>query len=1253
MHRISSLPGKAENEGISLVEQPPAEVLFLTSASSDIATIANCLRNSELSGWEGRIRALALSNLGHQAQIDHYLSTTAKFSKLIVVRLLGGRGHWSYGLEQLEMWQRKSKARNLLVLSGTPEEEVELEQLSSINTKAIGKLALLLRVGGLDNYIELFRILERIIKGHNINAKDIKIKDIEDPLKWDWKKEEYNNKAGILMYRSIFQSGDIELAKELNRSLRSKGISPRLLWISGLRQKNIQEAVLKIFKQENVSIVITVTSFASIRFNESKHEGCLWDNLNVPIIQALTSNEEIERWEKSSRGLNPQDLTLQVVLPELDGRITSKPCAFKCIDEESKNLSTVIYKNKPYMPGISWVVSHAYKWIELKNHVASKRKVCITLANYPIRDGRIANGVGLDTPKSLLNVLKWLQENHYDLGKTQIPNTPTDLIKLILSGRTNSPESFQRKPLGYLGLKTYLEYWNTLDEITRKKVEQKWGTPSKAVDLEEEGFAIHGLKLGNISILIQPSRGYEYEDLSDLHSPDLAPPHRYLAQYFWISKINISNILIHLGKHGSAEWLPGKSVGLSKSCFPSIVLSDIPHLYPFIVNDPGEGSQAKRRGNAVILDHLTPPLGRAELYGQYLELENLLDEYFEARHINSERCEIIESKISVVTKSLNLDNLVDTNKDDINSKINFADSFLCELKERQIRTGLHILGELPKQEKLIELLLSIMRCPNSSYAGITQILASILEIDIDPWADNESDLLSQKCLNQILTYTQGNYRLIGDAITWIEDQAFHFLEEIIGITRNYNTTNTKPTHLCPKLKEWIYANKDDPYITYVRDNVWCSLKHCAKHEKDGLMKVISGERLPSGPSGAPTRGRINVLPTGRNFYSVDLRGLPTESAWELGKRSAEKILELHLQDEGEHLKKLALSVWGTSTMRNGGEDISQLLSLIGIQPIWDGPTRRLLDIEVIPLEILQRPRVDVLLRISGLFRDAFPQLISLVHRAQTMISNLDEPTHLNPLAATVKEFGAQGRIYGSGPGSYGAGLQSLIDSGNWETRDDLAEAYITWSQWRYEGNEEPKLDRTGLEHGLKDVEIVMHNQDNREHDILDSDDYYQFHGGLSSAVGKISGQMPKILFGDMSRRERPKVYSLKTEIDKVVRSRILNPKWIEGMKRHGYKGAFEMGASLDYLFSYDATTNIVPDWCYSSILETWLSDESIISFLKDHNPWALRDISERLLEAHNRQLWKEATTLQREKLKEIICSADHIIECYEVNRNIK
>ncbi len=1246
MHRIATIAGENGDGDVNLVEQPEAPVIFLTSAASDISTLSASIKDPALDHWKNQIRALPIETLHHKYQIDHYIQTTAQKAKIIVVRLLGGKGHWSYGIEQLTNWEEQLKDRKLFLLSGTKELSFELHSLGKQNSIISNKLSELLREGGDQNMKTFLQIIWLILEEKELKPDKFMIEYISDPMKLDWK-EENGKKVGIIMYKSLLQSSNTELPIELNKNLRSKGLSPRTLLVSNLKDRVVQTKVLEIFEHENLSLIMTATSFSATNFTDSEYITNIWDKLDKPIFQIITSSKSKDMWIKSSVGLSSQDLGLQIVLPEIDGRISTRPCAFRNPKIQDESISTVITKLEPNKDGIEWVSNHAKSWIELFECNNYDKRICIIIANYPPKNGRLANGVGLDTPASIIETLNLLKTEGYDLGSGNIPKDSKELMNIILNGRTNDPESCSKSSFTYYPLSKYKAWWNKQPKESKEKVGKRWGEPDNACDLDVEGFSIQGISFGKLLILIQPSRGYDPDKVEDIHSPDLPPPHRYLAQYAWIREIYKAHCIIHLGKHGSVEWLPGKGTGISINCFPGINLGYIPHIYPFIVNDPGEGTQAKRRGNAVIIDHLTPPLARSELYGDLQHLEGTLDEYYESKLINSERTQLLANKILNLLKKLNWPGIPSSLTDPIKSKeeiIANSEAYLCELKESQIRTGLHIFGRKPTDEDILKLLLGIIRTPQQKNKGFTQILASMLSLELNPWTDDESEILSRNDKTILSSYTDQRLRIKGHAVDWLESQALIILKITILSTNADHNKKELMKGLAEPLNKIVTKKTLDPVLTQIKNGVWKNLLISAKNEKFSLLKSLNGGRIQSGPSGAPTRGRPDVLPTGRNFFSVDLRGLPTEAAWDLARKSAENLLELHLLEQGSHLKHLALSVWGTATMRNGGEDIAQLLALMGVIPVWDGPSRRVIDLDVIPISVLGRPRVDVTLRISGLFRDAFPNLIDLSYRAQRLIMNLQEEDELNPLAKAYREDKTTARIFGSAPGAYGAGLQELINSSNWNDSKDLASAYISWSQWKYEGSVEPVKDKDSFTKSLKDVEVVLHNQDNREHDILDSDDYYQFHGGLSAAVKLTSNRDPKLLIGDHSRKERPKIRTLEQEIDKVMRSRVLNPIWLKGMFKHGYKGAFEMSASLDYLFAYDAVTDSVPNWCYKSILEEWLNSEDTKNFLLKNNPWALRDIAERLLEASNRKMWSNSSNKDLELLKSIINTAESNIE---------
>jgi cobaltochelatase CobN len=1248
MHRLAAVPGSTSpQEGPVYVEQPGAPIVVLSSADSDLAGLASLLAEQPQL-LTCPVRGLNLQALVHPAVVDHYIRTCLGQTRIVLVRLLGGRGHWSYGLEQLQAWA-SLPGRHLLVVAGTEDEAETLASLGTADpllTLAIGQC---LREGGPTNLAAVLRCLDQLLTGSAVEPPSAMPQ--ADPLAHDWRQEP-GARVGVLLYRALLQAGDLELVGALLASLRQQGLAPRALWVSGLRDQAVQRGVADLLGREAVEAVVCTTSFASVQFEEAGLGAPLWERLAVPVFQLLCSSQSREAWAGSAIGLGPLDLSLQVALPELDGRITTRVGAFKEVSGADAGLATALHQSRPERERLDWVSQLVARWCELRRTPAAERRIGLVLANYPTRNSRLANGVGLDTPASAANLLHWLAEAGYGLGDQALPADGDALIQRLLQGQTNDPESQHRPPLAHLPLAIYQAWYAGLPEQGRVRLEQRWGLPEADPSLSAQGFPVAGLQFGQVWLLLQPERGYDRDPSLNYHCPDLPPPHAYLARYLWLRQVARVQLICHVGKHGNLEWLPGKGLGLSAQCFPEWALGPMPHLYPFIVNDPGEGSQAKRRSQAVILDHLTPPLGRAGLHGPLLELEALLDEYWQASELGAERTGQLQEQVLGRLGQLQLgpelepaaippgagSEETDADRNDaLVKRLQAADGYLCELKEAQIRTGLHVFGQLPEAAPLAELLLCLARAPLAEGPGLTQALALDHGLTLDPWADPEDAPLAAADRDRLVALGLVGARHGGDGVAWLEDQALAMMAGLLAQAQNTAGETPAPPQAPGPATAAVLAR--------VTRSLLPNLLRCGEAERQAFLTGVAGGRIAAGPSGAPTRGRPDLLPTGRNFYSVDLRGLPTETAWDLGRRSAELLVDLYLQEEGEPLRQLTLSVWGTATMRNGGEDIAQALALLGIRPIWDGPTRRMVDLEAIPLASLGRPRVDVTLRISGLFRDAFPQLVAWFNRATALVAALEEGEQDNPLAAAARREGGQsGRVFGSAPGAYGAGLQGLIDSGIWEERGDLAEAFLAWSGWRYEGSGVAVADRSGLEQRLASVQVVLHNQDNREHDLLDSDDYYQFQGGLSAAAERLQGQAPALWFADHSRQQRPRVHRLEKELDKVLRSRLLNPRWIEGMRAHGYKGGFELAASLDYLFAYDASTGRVPDWSYGAICQTWLGDNDTLEFLRKANPWALRDMAERLLESHHRGLWEGASPNQLDQLRQLVLDSEALVE---------
>ncbi|MBT5433628.1 MAG: cobaltochelatase subunit CobN, partial [Rhodospirillaceae bacterium] len=639
---------------------------------------------------------------------------------------------------------------------------------------------------------------------------------------------------------------------------------------------------------------------------------------------------------------------------------------------------------------------------------------------------------------------------------------------------------------------------------------------------------------------------------------------------------------------------------------------------------------------AVIIDHLTPPLARAETYGELRDLEALVDEYFEASQTDPRRLPILSRDILELCASTGLDQDCGIGAgDDEAEKLTKLDGYLCELKEMQIRDGLHIFGASPDAGLETSLLVALTRVPRGDGSGgdasLTRALAHDLTLGFDPldpemvanWSDARPDTL--------LALTQDPWRTTGDTVERLELLASALIDGSLACdpawTATLDVLGEIETHLRP------------------------AVAACGERELTGLMTGLDGRFVEPGPSGAPSRGRPDVLPTGRNFYSVDTRAVPTPAAWRLGWASATRLIERHAQDHGDWPRAVALSAWGTANMRTGGDDIAQTLALMGVAPTWEPRSGRVTGFEIMPAGVLGRPRVDVTLRVSGFFRDAFPALIDLVDSAARAVAALDEADDINPLAARVRAEAeraaaagedaasatrqAATRVFGSKPGAYGAGLQALIDEGGWSEADDLARAYVAWSGYAYGAGAEGKAAHDLFERRLSKVEAVIHNQDNREHDLLDSDDYYQFEGGMTAAVRKASGQQPAVYHNDHSRPESPKIRTLTEEIARVVRARVVNPKWIAGVMRHGYKGAFEMAATVDYLFGFAASARCVPSHHFDAVFDAYLDDAEVREFLEEVNPDALHDIAARLAEAQKRGLWtprRNSTTTILESL---------------------
>ncbi|MEG9861015.1 MAG: cobaltochelatase subunit CobN [Parvularculales bacterium] len=1246
MHLLQAQHGVID-DGASAVDlgQTPADIIFLSSADTELACIAAAHR-----GQPEDCLTLRLANimqLSHNLSVDLYVENIIARARIVVVRLLGGVRYWPYGVERVVETCR-ARGIPLALLPGDEQPDPELGRLSTLAPQEMHRLWQYCIQGGEKNarsflgfcasllgrsdaWLEPLPLLRAGLWWFDLSHPDM------DAVRKHWR--EGAPVAAIVFYRALLQAETLAPIEALVTSLTSCGMNPLPVFTVSLKEPMAGEIVHHILEKNNPDIILNTTGFA-VSLPEGERQLGPFDGLDVPVLQVMFSGETQQAWRDGVRGLAPRDIAMAVALPEVDGRLITRAVSFKAPSHYDEKTQCTLSHYETDKERACFIATLAARWVRLRKTPADKRRLVLMLANYPNRDGRLGNGVGLDTPAALIKVLHALKQVGYDVA--DIPPDGEALMAALAEGPTNAGVEGRIVRETY-SLDDYQKFFKRLPEAIQESLTARWGTPEKDPFFlkDQQAFALAVMRCGAITLAVQPARGYNIDPVSSYHDPALPPPHGYVALYGWLREKEKSDAVVQMGKHGNLEWLPGKAVALSEACFPEAVFGPLPHIYPFIVNDPGEGTQAKRRAQAVIIDHLTPPLTRAESYGPYAELERLVDEYYGAASADPRRLDFLENEIIGLSQRIGLDRDCGMETSESRSDaLACLDNYLCELKEMQIRGGLHVFGVAPKGERKHDLITALLRTPRGEGHGGDASLHRALADDLglekfdpldcvlgEPWQGPRPDVLA--------TIAEGPWRHKGDSVERIEALALALVSGERAVPL-----------------EW---RKTTEVLAHMEEVVAPAIETCGECEVEGLLAALEGRFVMPGPSGAPTRGRFDVLPTGRNFYSVDSRSLPTAAAWRLGWESAELLMEHYRQSHGEWPRAMAISAWGTANMRTGGDDIAQALALMGVRPRWDDVSGRVAGFEILPLSLLARPRVDVTLRVSGFFRDAFPTQIDLFDSAARAVAALDEPPEDNSLASQVHDESvcliAQGmseteshhragfRVFGSHPGAYGAGLQALIDEKGWQDDKDLARAYVAWGGYAYGVGAEGIAMHGLFEQRLAKIQAVIQNQDNREHDLLDSDDYYQFEGGLAASVRHFSGAQPTLYHNDHSRPERPVIRTLNDEIARVVRARATNSKWITGIMEHGYKGAFEMAATVDYLFAFAATAQVVADYHFDLVYEAYLESDDVLEFLRTNNPAALQEMATRFCEALERELWRPASNSAHERLK-VLASGD-------------
>lgn len=1378
-----------------------ADIVLLTHADSDLAALSRCVEL--LPAGFPRVRGFSLQSVNDSSGMAALLAGELLHARVVIVRVLGR-------LSGIPGWQALLHAagerrQSLLVVSGTGEPNPELDVVSTVSPAILRETLGYLQAGGPHNLAQWLRFLadHLLLSGYGFEAAvELPEHGVYHPElgegvgtleSWEglWRGDA--PVVGIAFYRAHRMSGNLRFVDALVTALERRGMRALPVFTSSLRALNEagKSAALSFFQGDagpRIDALINTTSFAIGDINPQGPTLPGWSieamaELDVPVFQAMVSGMELGQWQGMSRGLNPLDTAMNVVIPEFDGRIVTVPVSFK-EKRQASGMEVVDYA--PLADRVERVAGIVEAQVRLRRLPRDRRRIAFIFTNSNSKASQIGNAVGLDAPASLMALLRAMRDSGY--GVSGIPESGDALIHALIDRGSYDADHLTAaqcaNAVGRVSAERYADWFADLPGSLRDRMEAQWGAPPGAAYVHDGHLMLAGLELGNAIVALQPPRGYGMDPDAIYHQPDLPPTHHYYAVYRWLRDEWGAHAIVHVGKHGTLEWLPGKGVGLSEDCFPDAILGDLPLFYPFIINDPGEGAQAKRRAHAVIVDHLTPPMTTADTYGVLAQLGELVDEYYQVEMLDPSKLPLLQAQIWALVKEARLDRdlgailgehhhegddghgdeggghvhgeaghghehddedggagLFVLAPEDVHGfvlarghgaamvhghdhdhdhdehgrhhehvhahdaehahhdhdhdhdhdhgegahshehhwdetlnehgvplglarmdGVDFAhliediDGYLCEIGAAQIRDGLHTLGQAPSDGQLADMLCALTRLPNIGVPGLPAEVARYYGLDFALLLDDKgrrldvpADALARRAERTLVTRA--------DAVEAIEQLCRELYVEL-------QRREFSPGTVEGVVKECLAGSDGAPsgvatVLRFACSDLVPNLRRTSD-EIENLLRGLDGRYVPAGPSGAPTRGMAHILPTGRNFYSVDPRSLPSQAAWRVGRQLAQEVLQRYVKETGRYPESVSISVWGTSAMRTHGDDAAEILALLGVRPVWQAENRRLTGVEVVPLAELGRPRIDVTTRISGFFRDAFPQLIQLIDQAVNAVIALDEPPEQNfvrkhylaelAARAAAKEDRAQAenraryRVFGSKPGTYGAGILPLINEKNWKDETDFAEAYVNWGGYAYTGQESGVDARPEFRQRLTAVEVALHNQDNREHDIFDSDDYLQFHGGMIATIRSLTGRKPRHYFGDTQNPDRAVVRDLKEEALRVFRSRVVNPKWLESIRRHGYKGGLECTATVDYLFGFDATAQIMEDWMYEEVAQQYALDPVMREFLQESNPWALNAVAERLLEAAQRKMWQTPKPETLDSLKEAYLESETALE---------
>ncbi|MGL4235310.1 cobaltochelatase subunit CobN [Tabrizicola sp.] len=863
----------------------------------------------------------------------------------------------------------------------------------------------------------------------------------------------------VTFYRSYLTAGDTAPIDALIQALRDKGFTAYGAFAPSLKAPGVASWLAAHLTTNPPAAVLNATAFSA----KADDGSTPFDSADCPVFQVALSTARRRDWVASDRGLSPADLAMHVVLPEVDGRLFAGLISHKSPGKRHPELQFSRFAHRADAERIAAVVNRIEAWHRLSTTPAAERQLAVILSTYPGRAHQMAHAVGLDALASTEALLTDLAANGY--ATTEGPPLPEALTQTLAWPLTD-----------------YLTALATLPEPLRDDLAKAWGAPESDPSVKDQAFQFPATRRGNILIALQPERGDTQTRDNDYHDLSRTPRHAYVAFYLWLRSQGL-HAAIHMGAHGTLEWLPGKSVALSDTCWPEALTGPLPIIYPFIVNDPGEAAQAKRRIGAVTLGHLPPPMTTSTLPPELANLERLLDEYSTADGLDpARRTRLIatirdEAAASGVAEDLGLPPNATPAE-----AITRIDRFVCDLKESQFGHGLHIYGQGPG-------------------------------------------------------------------------------------------------------------------------------------EREGLLSALNGRKVPPGPAGSPNRGRSDVLPTGRNLFSVDPRAVPSRNAHAQGVKLAEELIRRHLQDHGDYPRGLVVDLWGSATMRTAGEEFAMAFHLAGLAPKWDDGSARVSGFEILPLAILGRPRIDLTLRVSGLFRDVFPGLAQLFEAGAEALSARDETPDDNPYTTRAA------RVFGPKPGLYGLGMGTAADTFTDEARHAAGEAWLNASSWAIGTDGQSTENRAGIEARVLKADAFVHAQDLPETDVLMATDYAAHEAGFAAAVARLGGQTPTLYHLDATRPDTPRACTLTEEIARVVRARAANPDWAKGMMNHGYRGAAEIAATLDHMAAFAHLAQVVPPHLFDLYHDATLGRDEVRDFLTRENPAALQAMEDLFRRLRDAGLW--------------------------------